>query len=722
MSDMSEFYEVFFEECFEGLEIMESGLLALQPGEPDIEEINTIFRAAHSIKGGSATFDFNEIAAFTHVMETLLDQMRSGEREVTTPAIDLLLESVDCLSEMINATRDEESFDADRVEDLKQRLEDMLAHPEDDAGASREADSGDNAAGDSAPTGPGWKIRFVPGVDAIERGLDAMAVFESLSALGDLKVACGVEAAPDLGELKPEQMYLSWVATLNTDADRQKIEDIFTPVKATCEVSIEPLEQSGQAVSEEAEPAQPASTGQSAESASAERSDDSAGVIADTKSEQPAAANNVVPLAAKSAAGKNTEPAKGKAREKKSSNKSEGSIRVSISKIDALINLVGELVITQSMLSQFGEDFEMSQLDVLRDGLNELERNSRELQQTAMQIRMLPISTSFNRFPRLVRDLSSKLGKKVELQISGETTELDKTVLEKIGDPLVHLVRNSLDHGLEAPEVRRAAGKPETGVLKLDAYHEGGNIVIDVIDDGAGLNKAKIFQKAVERGLVAADAQLDDDEINNLIFQPGFSTAEVVSDVSGRGVGMDVVRRNIEDLGGSVYIMSEEGKGSTLRITLPLTLAIIDGQLVRVGECQYVIPMLSIDESLQVDPKMVRRYKGQADLYHLREEYIPILDLKEAFNLEDDKEKTDEGLLVVVEVERRRVGLLVDELLSQQQVVIKSIERNFRKVNGFSGATILGDGAVALIIDTAELVRGQFGGPGKVSIAQVSAA
>ena len=707
MSDMSEFYEVFFEECFEGLEVMESGLLALQPGSTDMEEINTIFRAAHSIKGGSATFDFNDIASFTHVMETLLDQMRSGEREVTTPDIDLLLESVDCLSEMINATRDEEALDEARIADLKKRLEDALENP---AGADS-GDVSDEAKGDSSAAGkeeddsvgPGWKIRFVPGVNAIEEGLDPLAIFEALSDLGDLKVACGADSVPEVDNLKPEQLYLSWNATLRGDVKLQRIKDVFGWLDGDSKVEIEPLEPS-------------ADEGKSAEAAQAPEEQ--------TKSETAPQAEKVVPISsAETTPKKEPEKASGKpAKPKKSSGKSEGSIRVSISKIDALINLVGELVITQSMLGQFGENFDLSQIDVLRDGLNELERNSRELQQTAMQIRMLPISTSFNRFPRLVRDLSNKLGKKVELQIIGENTEIDKTVLEKIGDPLVHLVRNSLDHGLETPEVRRAAGKPEVGVLKLEAYHEGGNIVIDVIDDGAGLNKQKILGKAIERGIVSPDKKLDDDEINNLIFQPGFSTAEVVSDVSGRGVGMDVVRRNIEDLGGHVYIMSEEGKGSTLRITLPLTLAIIDGQLVRVGDCQYVIPMLVIDESLQVDPRMVKRYKGQADLYRLRDEYIPILRLKEAFNLETGGDNLDEGLLVVVETERRRIGLFVDELMSQQQVVIKSIERNFRKVNGFSGATILGDGTVALIIDAAGLVREHFGVGGKVNIPQVDAA
>lgn len=709
MSDLSEFYEVFFEECFEGLEIMESGLLALAPGSADMEEINTIFRAAHSIKGGSATFDFNEIASFTHVMETLLDQMRSGDRDVTTSAVDLLLESVDCLTEMINATKDEEAIDSARVSNLKKRLEQMLEDKGDESSSVVENQSHDV---DSDATDEGWIIKFSPGIDAIQKGLDPLAVFEALSDLGDLKVTCGTDNVPALKDLNPEQLHLSWNAILLGNIKLQRIKDIFSWVDSDSDIEITALNDTQGSVVETS-----SSRIEPTEQNKNQPQDEAVSQVI----VQP---EELTPKGVSSPAKVETDAVEKSVKSvaKKTAGKSEGSIRVSISKIDALINLVGELVITQSMLGQFGEDFDMAQIDVLRDGLNELERNSRELQQTAMQIRMLPISSSFNRFPRLVRDLSNKLNKKVELVITGEGTELDKTVLEKIGDPLVHLVRNSLDHGLETPEIRLAAGKSETGLLKLNACHEGGNIVIDVIDDGAGLNKQRILAKAIESGVVSPDQQLDDDEINNLIFQAGFSTAEIVSDVSGRGVGMDVVRRNISDLGGDVFVMSEEGKGSTLRITLPLTLAIIDGQLVKVGDSQYVIPMLSIDESLQIDPKMVKHYKGQPDLYRLRDEYIPIFRLKEVFGLDDSGCVFDEGLLVVVEAERRRVGFFVDELLSQQQVVIKSIERNFRKIDGFSGATILGDGEVALIIDAAGLIRNRLGEAGKVNNTQREAA
>jgi two-component system chemotaxis sensor kinase CheA len=381
------------------------------------------------------------------------------------------------------------------------------------------------------------------------------------------------------------------------------------------------------------------------------------------------------------------------------------SIRVAIDKIDALVNMVGELVITQSMLSQLGAGFDMSRVDRLVDGLAQLERNTRELQESVMRIRMLPISFAFNRFPRLVRDLGQKLGKKINLKVSGEQTELDKTVMEKIGDPLVHLVRNSIDHGIEMPEARRAAGKPEAGTVHLNAYHKGGNIVIEIRDDGAGVNRRRVLEKARARGLVGEGEQPGDEAILDLLFQPGFSTAETVSDISGRGVGMDVVRRNIKDLGGSVEIRSEEGQGTLFTIRLPLTLAILDGQLVRVGEETYIIPLVSIVESLQIKEQHLNRVAGTVELYKLRESYIPIVRLHEVFARRADSAQLAGGLLVVVEGDGQRVGLLVDELLGQQQVVIKSLESNFRRVEGVSGATILGDGTVAVILDISGLIQ-----------------
>ena len=484
----------------------------------------------------------------------------------------------------------------------------------------------------------------------------------------------------------PEVCYLCWNLELVTDAPKEAIYSCFDWVLDECDLNIERLSAKGAV-------------------ASVENAVDESGQVASIpQAEVPSVIQQEVSDASKKARSCTT-PAKKGATKKALSSGESTSIRVGIDKVDGLINLVGELVITQSMLSRFGKDFDFSLLDDLRNGLAQLERNTRELQENVMQIRMLPIKFSFSRFPRLVRDLCQKLNKKVNLELLGEQTELDKTVLEKIGDPLVHIVRNSLDHGIESPKERREAGKDETGTLTLNAFHAGGNIVIEVQDDGAGINRDKILSKAIEQGLVSESDDLSDDEINNLIFHPGLSTAKEVSDVSGRGVGMDVVRRNIMDLGGTVGIHSKPGLGSTLTIRLPLTLAILDGQLVTVNDNIYIIPLVSIIESIQCDAASVNNLAEGAELYRVRDEYIPVIRLREAFALGGERCDLTEGLLVVVEAEGTRIGLLVDELLGQQQVVIKSLETNFRQVPGLTGATILGDGTVALILDIPGLLR-----------------
>jgi two-component system chemotaxis sensor kinase CheA len=503
-------------------------------------------------------------------------------------------------------------------------------------------------------------------------------MFAELEKLGELRVTCDAAGVPALADLQPDACHLRWRLELKGAVEKRALDDVFDWVEANCDLDYRHFPGHGVAAPAPAPAAPPAA--------------------APAASAAPAPAPASVPPPAAT-------PVAAAAATTSSAPSGDASIRVSTTKVDHLINLVGELVITQSMLSRFADGCDPTELEKLREGLTQLTRNTRELQESVMQIRMLPISFAFNRFPRLVHDLSRKLGKKVELKLSGEGTELDKTVLEKISDPLVHLVRNALDHGLEKPELRLAAGKPETGVLELNAFHEGGNIVIEVKDDGGGLNKARILNRAKERGLVPVDAELSEDQIHNLIFAPGFSTAEVISDVSGRGVGMDVVRRNIQDLGGHVHIFSTEGKGSTIRIRLPLTLAILDGQLVRVGAETYVISLVAIVETIQVKRDRVNQVPGGAELFRLRDEYIPIIRLYEQFGVEPDADSVAEGLLVIVEAEGRRYGVLVDDLLAQQQVVIKSLETNYRQVAGVAGATILGDGTVSLIVDVAGLVQ-----------------
>mgnify|MGYP002278448446 CR=1 FL=1 len=651
----------FVEESLEGLDIMESVLLELQPGVTDADAIDTIFRAAHSIKGGSATFGFENIATFTHVAETLLDQIRNGQRPVTQHAIDLFLHSVDCLRNMLSASQGGTVADQARIDEVKKELDQLLD-------SEVEADIKSTADAPADIVSGSWQIHFKPYPDMLRSGNDVVRMFRELNELGELEATTDASTLPALADLDPEEAYLAWDLTLRGEISRAQVDEIFEWVEDECDLSIEPLRKP---VAVPHDPEKPTAA--------------------------PAAEDRREGNDRRGGADRRKTPTGGSGGE-------SSSIRVGIDKVDDIINMVGELVITQSMLSQLGEDFDMSRVERLRDGLSELERNTRELQESVMRIRMLPISFAFNRFPRMVRDMCQKLDKKIELKLSGEQTELDKTVMEKIGDPLVHLVRNSLDHGIESPEQRRAAGKNEIGTVHLNAYHQGGNIVIEINDDGAGLNKERILSKAVERGLVEEGETPPDDEIYELIFQPGFSTAEQVSDISGRGVGMDVVKRNVSALGGRIEIVSTPGEGTTITIRLPLTLAILDGQLIQVGKEIFITPLINIIESLQVDKNRVNSLAGQAELYQLRDEYIPIIRLHEVFDIESENTSLEDGLLMVVEGNGQKAALLVDDLLAQQQVVIKSLESNFKRVEGLSGVTILGDGAVALIIDISGLI------------------
>lgn len=666
--DMEQFHQTFFEESLEGLDHMESALLNLDVGAAEPEVINSIFRAAHSIKGGSGTFGFMAIAEFTHLMETLLDEMRDGRRQVIQAEVDLLLGAVDGLRMLVRAAMGGDAADAAEIAALQDELQTVLAQ-----GAVFAAASAAQVDQVVQAMAGGWRIRFRPDIGMLCTGNDALRILRELSGLGGIRVTADTAELPDWASFDPEACYLGWDIELRGDVSRAQIDEAFAWVADEAELRIEPLEATV--------PPRVVENGDAA----------MAGELLVERRRRDR----------RSGGERRGSTAAGEA----------SSIRVSTDKIDDLINMVGELVITQSMLGQIGNGLVQAgsnaQLEKLRDGLAALERNTRELQESVMRIRMLPISFAFNRFPRLVHDLGGKLGKQVELRMQGESTELDKTVMEKIGDPLVHLVRNALDHGLETPEVRLAAGKPATGTLLLNAYHQGGNIVIEISDDGAGINRQKVLRKAVERGLLSETdaAALPDERVCDLIFQPGFSTADVVSDVSGRGVGMDVVRRNIQDVGGSVEIDSREGEGSRITIRLPLTLAILDGQLVRVGDQIYIVPLVSIIESLQARAESINIVAGMAEVYRLRDDYLSVIRLHRIFNIQADTEDLTAGLLVVVEGDGQKAGIFVDELLGQQQVVIKSLESNYRRVDGVSGATILGDGSVALIMDIPGLIR-----------------
>lgn len=625
--DLSQFHEVFFEESIEGLDTMESNLLGLDIENPDPEIINTLFRAAHSIKGGAGTFGFDGISNFTHVVESLLDEIRDQKRSMTKVLVNILLEAVDCVRHMIEYSKENKNYDEDRIFDLKERLASL---PKED------------------PVSAGWKIDFLPREHMLRTGNDPFRLIRELYSLGQLVITAQTERLPAFSELDPENCYLGWNMLLKGGASREHIADIFEWVEGDCELRIylegerrRRLERRADHIDTEAEAQL---TGQEA-----------------------------------------------------------ASIRVGIDKVDSLINLVGELVITQSMLSRSVKDIDINEYDSLMEGIELLERNTRELQEQAMRIRMLPIDFVFQRLLRLVHDLCRSLGKQAEIKLYGNSTEVDKTVLEKIGDPMVHLIRNAVDHGIEAPQQRRSMGKPETGLIEVSAYHESGNIIIKIKDDGKGLDHEKILAKARERNLVKEDEELAETQIQNLIFQPGFSTAEQISNVSGRGVGMDVVKRNINTLGGDIEVISKAGMGSTFIIRLPLTLAILDGQLVQVGKEIFIIPLTTIVESVQINPEHFKKVSGKSEVYRFREEYVPVIRLNDIFRVKSNGDGK-RGLLVITET-GQRAGLFVDDVIGQQQVVIKSLESNFRHVKGLTGATILGDGTVAMILDVPSLVE-----------------
>ena len=699
--DMDEINQIFFEETQEGLDVMETGLLGLEDGEADIEVMNDIFRAAHSIKGGAGTFGFMEVSEFTHGVETLLDEMRSAERPVTSDSVQLLLKSVDRLREMMAELQDGGEIDIAKNDQLQNEISSMLdndvsASDHEEAQNEEEQESGfvivdeTQLESDSEEHSKSsiWAIEFSPHLEMLKKGNDPLRIITELETLGYLTVEADISGLPELHNYTADSCYLRWVMKLEGEVSKEEILEVFDWVLEDCELE----------VTEQLDWVPPSNSlaDSDIDKDQVQQSDSI------SKSPEVSLNKNTDKDVTPKKSEKQTTPAKSPA---KNAIKESSSIRVSIEKVDSLINLVGELVITQSMLKRFGGESNFDELQDLGDGLNQLERYTRELQESVMEIRMLPIKFSFSRFPRLVHDISNNLGKQVELELIGEQTELDKTVLEKISDPLVHLVRNSLDHGIEDPETRERHGKSKTGKLTLSASQEGGNIVIRVIDDGAGINKEKLLAKAKEKGLVGEDEQLSEDRINNLIFHPGLSSVEKVSDLSGRGVGMDVVRRNIKDLGGRVEVQSEVGVGTSLTIRLPLTLAILDGQLVRVGEETYIISLLSIVETILINANQLNNIAGKFDVFQVRGEYIPVVWLKELLQNDVKSVSDQDGLLVIVEADGRRVGIFVDELLDQQQVVIKSLEDNYRQIDGVSGATILGDGTVALILDIPGLLQ-----------------
>ena len=672
--DLSQFYQVFFEEARENLEKMEQLLLAVDLAAVDGEELNSIFRCAHSVKGGSATFGFMDVAALTHQMETLLDKLRRGELSLTSAMVDVLLRAGDALTAQL--ARHQNGGDGEIV-DTAALLESIraLAHgqppPVPTAAAPVAAAT---LAAPGSTTERQLELRVGP-LESPATALGLFDIFSEIDGLGTIEPLDGGEAADGMRRFK-----------IVTDSSDEDLIELFSFHVAREHMSLLPF---GPGFGFHAgAPGAPAADGDPTFGffANAPGAPESSAASASTAAGPAGEARAATRAAAAPAA---TEAA---------------TLRVSVERIDMLINLVGELVITQAMLAQTSAKIDPGLYQQLAAGLADLNRNTRNLQESVMSIRMIPMSVVFNRFPRMLRDLAGKLEKKVDFVTEGEATELDKGLVEKITDPLTHLIRNSCDHGIEMPAERLAKGKTEAGTITLAASHQGGSIVIEVRDDGKGLSRPKLLAKARERGIDAPDSMSDAD-VWALIFAPGFSTAEVVTDVSGRGVGMDVVHKNIAALGGTVEIESAEGWGMIVRVRLPLTLAIMDGMSIAVGSECYLLPIASVVESFQIRADTIRTVGGTGRVVEVRGEYMPVVALDEVFGVERFGAAPANAVIVVVESEGHRAALMVDELLGQQQVVVKNLEANYRRVAGVSGATIMGDGHVALILDVGALAR-----------------
>lgn len=645
--DLSQFTQAFFVEAVELLAEMEQLLLELDVAAPDAEQLNAIFRAAHSIKGGAATFGFTALTDTTHLLETLLDRARHGQLSLSAPMIDAFLETKDALQEQLTAYQAGKEPEPERVAQICAVLQQLAL---------------ENGAAEAAPAPAPAPAASAPApAEAVEPAAPGALRIRFLR-LSDSEGELLAEELGNLGKLLSR--------TRSGDQLNVMLETTCSPddiVAVCCFV----IDESQIEITREAAPSETAA--------------------APVLPESPQAA---APRAAAAA------PAAAAAANAKDSS----SIRVDVEKVDQLINLVGELVITQSMLTQAATMLDPVAYERFLSGLGHLERNARDLQESVMSIRMMPMDYVFSRFPRVIRDVSAKLGKQVRLDTYGRETELDKGLIERIVDPLTHLVRNSLDHGIETPELRLSKGKEATGQLLLSAQHHGGNIVIEVSDDGAGLNRDKILGKARQQGLAVSDS-MPDEEVWQLIFAPGFSTAEQVTDISGRGVGMDVVKRNIQEMGGHVEISSREGRGTTTRIVLPLTLAILNGMSVKVGEEAYILPLSYVIESLQPSPEHLHSITADGHVIKVRGEYLPLIALHRVFDVAGAQTQPTQGILVIVQADDARFALLVDELLGQHQVVVKNLETNYRKVPGISAATILGDGSVAFIIDVGAMPR-----------------
>ncbi|NDW05738.1 chemotaxis protein CheA [Jiella pacifica] len=738
MDAMAEIRQTFFEECAEQLAELEAGLLAIENGEADSDTVNAVFRAVHSIKGGAGAFCLDDLVHFAHVFETTLDEMRTGRLDSSEKVVKIMLRSADALADLVTAARDGGTADAERNAGLIDELKGLVAlakgeePPAPTAAASGGSTDGpvyDDGMGDfdftpvavdiSDLMGIGgdnkFRIVFKPSPRMYAKANEANRVLRDVYALGEAKVSCNTSEVPLLTAIDPEGAYLTFTIELSTAEPEEKVREVFEFVEFDCDLSIEAVldEPDGDIEADDPDIAEilarirAAPDGEPAPEP-AHEPDEEAPVAAKASQPEPEHAKAApkpaappapsAPAAAKADAG-------GDGKGGASAGGAAQTIRVDLERVDRLIDLVGELVIHQVMLSQRAYQAGLARASDVAVGFDELEQLTREIQDSVMAIRAQPVKSVFQRLPRLVREVADISGKQVRLVTEGEWTEVDKTVIERLADPLTHMIRNAIDHGLEKPADRLAAGKPEEGVVRVAAMHRSGRIVIEISDDGAGINRKRVKETAIKKGLVPAEANLSDEETDNLIFLPGFSTADKISSLSGRGVGMDVVKRSIQALGGRVSITSRPGKGSTFTMSLPLTLAVLDGMIVSVGDQTVVVPLTAIIETLQPKASEVKSFGGDARLVQVRDTFMPLVDVARELGYSHDLASATGGVAILVEAENgARSALLVDGIQGQRQVVIKSLEANYGRVPGIAAATILGDGRVALILDVDAVV------------------
>lgn len=710
MASLDQLKDTFFDECAEALQQIEAGLTDMRQSQHSDDTINAVFRAVHSVKGGAGIFGFESLVEFAHVFETVLDGVRRGSVTATPETIDVMLAASDVLSDLVQMSRSGEFIAPDFGAESRAALEQIIRSDRPGDGAAEDANSpapaefegldfkpvpaegfdftpvpaGDDGAATIADTLRSYKITFRPNADLLKKANEPLYIIRELRKLGELELVAETDALPPLALIEPDRPYIGWSGTLRTAASRAQIDEIFEFVLGDCDLDIVDTTEAAAGADAAADVDAPPRTAQT-ESVAGRPSP------AKPETEAPPARSNDAPESSAPSRSPAAKPA-------------ATTTRIELERIDRVVNMVGELVIAQAMLGQIVQDLPEGISGRLSQVLDEVIHHTRELKDSVMSMRAQPVGAVFQRMPRLVRELATKTGKKVRLEMTGETTEVDRSIIERLGDPLTHIIRNSVDHGIEAPADRLAAGKLEEGTVRLAAEHRGGRIVIEVIDDGAGINSERVLKKAKEKGLVSPDAMLTEDEISNLIMLPGFSTAETVSDISGRGVGMDVVRSNIQEIGGRISLKSERGRGMTIQLALPLTLAVMDGMVIKVGRETYVMPLSAIVECLRPARSDINNLVGTCGMLKLRGDLVPLANLGDLLDIASSAADSSESVVIIADAgEGSRFGLVVDELCGHQQVVIKSIEESYGPVPGIAAATILGNGRVAFILDIEKL-------------------